>query len=138
MKIFLYRCQSQYRCARYLFQLHMLLYCIALFKSTINYLVMICAVIYFLRENLQRLLEDRSFKEEIVHFSISEDNSVVKTAHRADLFPILMRYLYCLKSDFLKVDCKKNCECSHMILSAIIMDYVILYYDFFKLGLWRN
>ncbi|XP_045409087.1 small subunit processome component 20 homolog [Lemur catta] len=46
------------------------------------------------RENLQRLLEDRSFKEEIVHFSISEDNTVVKTAHRADLFPVLMRILY--------------------------------------------
>ncbi|KAM7116358.1 small subunit processome component 20 homolog [Molossus nigricans] len=46
------------------------------------------------KENLQRLLEDRSFKEEIVHFSISEDNTVVKTAHRADLFPILMRILY--------------------------------------------
>ncbi|VCW66097.1 unnamed protein product [Gulo gulo] len=46
------------------------------------------------RENLQRLLEDKSFKEEIVHFSISEDNTVVKTAHRADLFPILMRILY--------------------------------------------
>nr|KAF6454220.1 UTP20 small subunit processome component [Molossus molossus] len=46
------------------------------------------------KENLQRLLEDRSFKEEIVHFSISEDNTEVKTAHRADLFPILMRILY--------------------------------------------
>ncbi|XP_076967884.1 small subunit processome component 20 homolog isoform X2 [Tamandua tetradactyla] len=46
------------------------------------------------RENLQRLLEDRSFKEEIVHFSISEDNTAVKTVHRADLFPILMRVLY--------------------------------------------
>ncbi|XP_061062118.1 small subunit processome component 20 homolog isoform X2 [Eubalaena glacialis] len=46
------------------------------------------------RENLQRLLEDRSFKEEIVHFNISEDNTVVKAAHRADLFPILMRILY--------------------------------------------
>uniref|UniRef100_A0A8C9QSH5 UTP20 small subunit processome component n=1 Tax=Spermophilus dauricus TaxID=99837 RepID=A0A8C9QSH5_SPEDA len=46
------------------------------------------------RENLQRLLDDRSFKEEIVHFSISEENTVVKTAHRADLFPILMRILY--------------------------------------------
>ncbi|XP_049638753.1 small subunit processome component 20 homolog isoform X1 [Suncus etruscus] len=46
------------------------------------------------RENLQRLLEDRSFKEEIVHFSISEENSIVKTAHRAELFPILMRILY--------------------------------------------
>ncbi|KAM6214358.1 small subunit processome component 20 homolog [Rhynchocyon petersi] len=46
------------------------------------------------RENLQRLLEDRSFKEEIVHFNISEDNTVVKADHRADLFPILMRILY--------------------------------------------
>lgn len=46
------------------------------------------------RENLQRLLDDRSFKEEIVHFNISEDNTVVKAAHRADLFPILMRILY--------------------------------------------
>ncbi|XP_006871187.1 PREDICTED: small subunit processome component 20 homolog [Chrysochloris asiatica] len=46
------------------------------------------------RENLLRLLEDRSFKEEIVHFSISEDSTVVKSAHRADLFPILMRILY--------------------------------------------
>ncbi|KAM5288941.1 small subunit processome component 20 homolog [Ctenodactylus gundi] len=46
------------------------------------------------RENLQRLLDDRSFKEEIVHFNISEENTVVKTAHRADLFPILMRILY--------------------------------------------
>ncbi|XP_053439547.1 small subunit processome component 20 homolog [Nycticebus coucang] len=46
------------------------------------------------RQNLQRLLEDKNFKEEIVHFSISEDNAVVKTAHRADLFPILMRILY--------------------------------------------
>nr|XP_021495750.1 small subunit processome component 20 homolog isoform X1 [Meriones unguiculatus] len=46
------------------------------------------------RENLQRLLDDRSFKEEIVHFNISEDNTIVKTAHRADLFPILMRILY--------------------------------------------
>uniref|UniRef100_A0A2K6GGT3 UTP20 small subunit processome component n=1 Tax=Propithecus coquereli TaxID=379532 RepID=A0A2K6GGT3_PROCO len=46
------------------------------------------------RENLQRLLEDRSFKEEIVHFSISEDNTIVKTDHRADLFPVLMRILY--------------------------------------------
>uniref|UniRef100_H0V054 UTP20 small subunit processome component n=1 Tax=Cavia porcellus TaxID=10141 RepID=H0V054_CAVPO len=46
------------------------------------------------RENLQRLLDDKTFKEEIVHFSISEDSAVVKTAHRAELFPILMRILY--------------------------------------------
>ncbi|KAM6301905.1 small subunit processome component 20 homolog isoform 2-T2 [Podargus strigoides] len=46
------------------------------------------------RENLQRLLEDKSFKEEIVHFSISEETSVVKMEHRPDLIPVLMRILY--------------------------------------------
>ncbi|KAM9389678.1 small subunit processome component 20 homolog [Phaethornis superciliosus] len=46
------------------------------------------------RENLQRLLEDKSFKEEIVHFSISEETAVVKMEHRTDLIPILMRILY--------------------------------------------
>ncbi|NWH65197.1 UTP20 protein, partial [Geococcyx californianus] len=46
------------------------------------------------RENLQRLLEDKTFKEEIVHFSISEETSVVKMEHRPDLIPVLMRILY--------------------------------------------
>ncbi|XP_047917180.2 small subunit processome component 20 homolog [Anser cygnoides] len=46
------------------------------------------------RENLQRLLEDKNFKEEIVHFSISEENAVVKMEHRPYLIPVLMRILY--------------------------------------------
>ncbi|XP_072856319.2 small subunit processome component 20 homolog isoform X1 [Pogona vitticeps] len=46
------------------------------------------------RENLQRLLDDKSFKEEIVHFSISEENTIVKALHRTELVPILMRILY--------------------------------------------
>ncbi|XP_075456776.1 small subunit processome component 20 homolog [Ascaphus truei] len=46
------------------------------------------------KENLQRLLEDKSFKEEIVHFSISEENSIVTPLHRPDLIPVLMRILY--------------------------------------------
>ncbi|XP_074867355.1 small subunit processome component 20 homolog [Carettochelys insculpta] len=46
------------------------------------------------KENLQRLLEDKSFKEEIVHFSISEENTIVKIQHRQDLIPVLMRILY--------------------------------------------
>lgn len=52
-----------------------------------------CPQIMFitLRENLQRLLDDKSFKEEIVHFSISEETAVVKTEHRPDLIPVLMR-----------------------------------------------
>lgn len=63
----------------------------------------VCVSVYFynptcprimfiiLRENLQRLLEDKSFKEEIVHFSISEETAVVKMEHRPDLIPVLMR-----------------------------------------------
>ncbi|KAM5170183.1 small subunit processome component 20 homolog [Mantella aurantiaca] len=46
------------------------------------------------KENLQRLLEDKNFKEEIVHFSISEENAIVKSMHRTDLMPLLMRILY--------------------------------------------
>ncbi|XP_026548510.1 small subunit processome component 20 homolog [Notechis scutatus] len=46
------------------------------------------------KENLYRLLEDKSFKEEIVHFSISEENSIVKPQHRPELIPVLMRILY--------------------------------------------
>ncbi|XP_060101236.1 small subunit processome component 20 homolog [Heteronotia binoei] len=46
------------------------------------------------RENLQRLLEDKSFKEEIVHFSISEENTIIKTQHRPELVSVLMRILY--------------------------------------------
>lgn len=46
-----------------------------------------------LRENLQRLLEDKSFKEEIVHFSISEENTIVKVEHRPHLVPVLMRFV---------------------------------------------
>ncbi|KAM4676012.1 small subunit processome component 20 homolog [Discoglossus pictus] len=46
------------------------------------------------KENLQRLLEDKNFKDELVHFSISEENSIVKSFHRPDLMPVLMRILY--------------------------------------------
>ncbi|XP_038612128.1 small subunit processome component 20 homolog [Tachyglossus aculeatus] len=46
------------------------------------------------KDNLQRLLEDRSFKEEISHFNISEENAIVKATDRAELFPVLLRILY--------------------------------------------
>ncbi|XP_062913663.1 small subunit processome component 20 homolog [Mobula hypostoma] len=46
------------------------------------------------RENLQRLLEDKSFKEEIVHFSIAEESTIVAAAHRTELIPVIMRILY--------------------------------------------
>ncbi|XP_048404834.1 small subunit processome component 20 homolog [Stegostoma tigrinum] len=46
------------------------------------------------RENLQRLLEDKSFKEEVIHFSIAEEITIVSAAHRPELIPIIMRILY--------------------------------------------
>nr|XP_057934713.1 small subunit processome component 20 homolog [Doryrhamphus excisus] len=46
------------------------------------------------KENLQRLLDDKHFKEEIVHFNISEETGVVDASHRAELIPLLMRILF--------------------------------------------
>ena len=46
------------------------------------------------RENFERLLEDKSFKDEIVLFSIDNENSVVSSEHRPEVLPILMRILY--------------------------------------------
>ncbi|XP_040885804.1 small subunit processome component 20 homolog [Toxotes jaculatrix] len=46
------------------------------------------------RENLERLLEDKHFKEEIVHFNISEETGVVDASHRSRLIPLLMRILF--------------------------------------------
>lgn len=46
------------------------------------------------KENLERLLDDKQFKEEIVHFNISEETGVVDASHRARLIPLLMRLLF--------------------------------------------
>ncbi|XP_040003243.1 small subunit processome component 20 homolog isoform X2 [Xiphias gladius] len=46
------------------------------------------------KENLERLLNDKHFKEEIVHFNISEEAGVVDASHRAKLIPLLMRILF--------------------------------------------
>uniref|UniRef100_A0A3P8T3I9 UTP20 small subunit processome component n=1 Tax=Amphiprion percula TaxID=161767 RepID=A0A3P8T3I9_AMPPE len=46
------------------------------------------------KENLERLLEDKHFKEEIVHFNISEETGVVDASHRGRLIPLLMRILF--------------------------------------------
>ncbi|KAL7370997.1 hypothetical protein ABVT39_016013 [Epinephelus coioides] len=46
------------------------------------------------KENLERLLDDKHFKEEIVHFNISEETGVVDASHRVRLIPLLMRILF--------------------------------------------
>ncbi|KAK3096539.1 hypothetical protein FSP39_001125 [Pinctada imbricata] len=46
------------------------------------------------RENFERLLDDKTFKNEIVLFTIDKESSVIDPEHRADLLPVLMRILY--------------------------------------------
>uniref|UniRef100_A0A8C4Z7G3 UTP20 small subunit processome component n=1 Tax=Gadus morhua TaxID=8049 RepID=A0A8C4Z7G3_GADMO len=46
------------------------------------------------KENLGRLLDDKHFKEEIVHFNISEEGEAVDPLHRVTLIPLLMRILF--------------------------------------------
>ncbi|KAF5898818.1 small subunit processome component 20, partial [Clarias magur] len=46
------------------------------------------------KENLERLLDDKHFKDEIVHFNISEEGKAVLDMHRPQLIPVLMRVLY--------------------------------------------
>ncbi|XP_041637012.1 small subunit processome component 20 homolog [Cheilinus undulatus] len=46
------------------------------------------------KENLEKLLDDKHFKEEIVHFNISDESGVVDASHRARLIPLLMRILF--------------------------------------------
>lgn len=45
------------------------------------------------RENLERLLDDKYFKDEIVHFNIADEGVVVQTSHRPQLIPVLMRWV---------------------------------------------
>ncbi|KTG37292.1 hypothetical protein cypCar_00011256 [Cyprinus carpio] len=46
------------------------------------------------KEILERLLNDKHFKDEIVHFNISEEGAAVLLSHRPQLISMLMRILY--------------------------------------------
>uniref|UniRef100_M3ZWC6 UTP20 small subunit processome component n=1 Tax=Xiphophorus maculatus TaxID=8083 RepID=M3ZWC6_XIPMA len=73
-------------------------------------------------ENLERLLDDRHFKEEIVHFNISEETGVVDASHRGRLIPLLMRILFGrLRS---KASSKFQGKASAATRSAIILRFL--------------
>ena len=63
-----------------------------------------------LRDNLDRLLDDRHFKEEIVHFNISEERTVVDPSHRGQLIPLLMRCV-CVSVSVCVCVCVCQCVC---------------------------
>ncbi|XP_032444903.1 small subunit processome component 20 homolog isoform X2 [Xiphophorus hellerii] len=74
------------------------------------------------KENLERLLDDRHFKEEIVHFNISEETGVVDASHRGRLIPLLMRILFGrLRS---KASSKFQGKASAATRSAIILRFL--------------
>lgn len=77
------------------------------------------------RENLEKLLEDKHFKEEIVHFNISEERGVVDVSHRARLIPLLMRYRVCTRLP-------AGCACAFPLSPASLPPSFPLFFFFLK------
>lgn len=43
------------------------------------------------KENIERLLDDENFRDELAHFSVDEESGIVDTSHREGLMPVLIR-----------------------------------------------
>ena len=43
------------------------------------------------KENIERLLGDENFRDELAHFSVDEDSGIVAKSHREGLMPVLIR-----------------------------------------------
>ena len=43
------------------------------------------------KENIERLLDDENFRDELAHFSVDEESGIVDVSHREGLMPILIR-----------------------------------------------
>lgn len=93
----------------------------------------------FFRDNLERLLQDKHFKEEIVRFNISEETGVVNASHRATLIPLLMRYrvcfngficlmdgLRCIKVKLYRLVCLKTSNFQVKMLFLVLMSTRLL------------
>uniref|UniRef100_A0A3P9K9E8 UTP20 small subunit processome component n=1 Tax=Oryzias latipes TaxID=8090 RepID=A0A3P9K9E8_ORYLA len=72
-------------------------------------------------ENLERLLDDKHFKEEIVHFNISEETGVVEAPHRGKLIPVLMILFGRLRS---KAGSRFQGKSSAGVRSSIILRFL--------------
>ena len=46
------------------------------------------------KENIERLLGDENFRDELAHFSVDEDSGIVVKSHRDGLMPVLIRLVY--------------------------------------------
>lgn len=43
------------------------------------------------KENIDRLLDDENFRDELAHFSVDEESGIVDVSHREGLMPVLIR-----------------------------------------------
>ena len=46
------------------------------------------------KENLERFLEEKDFKSELLTFPLAGEDSIIKADHRQDIIPVIMRLLY--------------------------------------------
>lgn len=46
------------------------------------------------KEHLSNFVDEKQLKNQLTHFKITKDESMIDNAHRDDLFPILMRIIY--------------------------------------------
>ena len=45
---------------------------------------------FFYRENIERLMDDKTFKNEIVLFNIDTESTVLHADHRAEVLPVVI------------------------------------------------
>ena len=43
------------------------------------------------KENIERLMDDENFRDELAHFSVDEESGIVDISHREGLIPLLIR-----------------------------------------------
>ena len=85
------------------------------------------------REHLESLIDEKSFRNELVLFSIDDTNSVILDEHRADLMPVLMRILFGKMKQGRDVSRRKHGEAVKTSILAFIassqQDEIRIFFD---------
>ena len=72
------------------------------------------------REQMESLIDQKSFRNELVLFSIDSTNGVIQEEHRCDLMPVLMRILFGKMKQGRDVSRRKNGEAVKTSILAFI------------------
>lgn len=89
------------------------------------------------RENLERLLDDKHFKDEIIHFNISEEGAVVLQSHRPQLIPMLMRCVFRCTMHINDVIALSSTVISSLNVNVMCLQLVVIYI-FFQDTIWAD